>query len=85
MDDAFCTWVNFVACAPIDRQYRDPLTMIWTGTAQAMGLRIERSAEVFASYDGEGTLTLGARFDPGCGRLQRPDDLARALPRPGQR
>jgi hypothetical protein len=39
--------------------YRDPLDQIWLTTAQRIGLRIERSAEVYASTDGAGTLRIG--------------------------
>lgn len=39
-------------------QYDDPLDLIWLSCAEACGLRIRRSSDVFASYDGAGTLTL---------------------------
>ncbi|MCB9896742.1 MAG: hypothetical protein H6825_01935 [Planctomycetes bacterium] len=42
----------------IDARYRDPLDEVWLATAARCGLRVVRSAEVFASYDGAGTLTL---------------------------
>lgn len=42
----------------VDHRYRDPLDEVWLGAAEQLGLRIERSAEVFASYDGRGTLRL---------------------------
>lgn len=50
----------------IDARYRDPLEIIWVETARAFGLAIERSREVFAAWDGQGTLQLAdARdFDP---------------------
>lgn len=38
----------------------DPLTVVWVATAARLGLTIRRSPDVFASTDGEGTLTLGA-------------------------
>jgi len=46
--------------------YVDPLDAIWLAVARAFGLRVERSDEVYASTDGEGTLTLGTRetLDP---------------------
>jgi hypothetical protein len=39
--------------------YVDPLDAIWLAVARGFGLRVARSAEVYASTDGEGTLTLG--------------------------
>lgn len=38
----------------------DPLDVIWRATAARLGLRIVRRPDVFASYDGAGTLALGA-------------------------
>jgi hypothetical protein len=38
----------------------DPLEQVWLATARRIGLRIERSGEVYASTDGSGTLRLGA-------------------------
>lgn len=43
---------------PIQHRYEDPLDAIWIKAAADLGLRIVRSAEVFASYDGKGTLTI---------------------------
>jgi hypothetical protein len=40
--------------------YLDPLDQIWLTTAQRIGLRVERSGEVYASTDGAGTLRIGA-------------------------
>ena len=42
----------------IDCQYCDALDVIWTTTAARLGFRISRSNDVFASSDGQGTLTL---------------------------
>lgn len=39
--------------------YHDPLDTIWLNAAAAMGMRIERDAEVFASWDGSGVLRIG--------------------------
>jgi len=44
----------------IQYEYRDPLEVIWLRAAADMGMRIERSDDVFASWDGRGTLTVGA-------------------------
>jgi hypothetical protein len=43
----------------ISRVYADPLDIIWTHAAGRMGMRIVRSAEVNASWDGNGVLTIG--------------------------
>jgi len=50
----------------VPRRYIDPLDTIWLATAERCGLRIERSREVFASWDGQGTLRLAddSDFDP---------------------
>lgn len=47
-------------------EYRDPLDLVWLTTAARVGMRVERSGEVYASWDGRGTLTLSAaeHFDP---------------------
>lgn len=44
---------------PVSHRYEDPLESIWRAAARGLGLRVVRSAEVFASTDGQGTLTLG--------------------------
>ncbi|GJM21655.1 MAG: hypothetical protein DHS20C15_15700 [Planctomycetota bacterium] len=51
---------------PSAGRYQDPLDLIWTRVAQRCGLRLERSAEVFASWDGKDTLHLARAddFDP---------------------
>ncbi len=43
----------------IDKTYSDPLDLIWIHAASEMGIRIERSAEVNASWNGDGVLTIG--------------------------
>ena len=42
------------------------LTILAVATAARLGMRVERSGEVYASWDGRGTLTLSesAHFDP---------------------
>lgn len=47
----------------IDYSYGDPLELIWRRTAAAMQITIRRSSEVYASWDGDGTLTLGDSED----------------------
>ncbi len=44
----------------IHARYEDPLSSIWLYCAESVGLRVVRSDDVFASYDGQGTLTLGS-------------------------
>jgi len=39
--------------------YRDPLDIIWIQAAARMGMRVVRSSEVNASWDGSGTLMIG--------------------------
>jgi len=50
----------------IRHRYIDPLSAIWLTIAERFGLRIERSGEVYASTDGQGTLCLGeeSSLDP---------------------
>lgn len=43
----------------ITKTYDDPLTLIWLHAAARMGMRVVRSAEVNASWDGAGVLTIG--------------------------
>ncbi|MFK7818629.1 MAG: hypothetical protein AB8G99_07915 [Planctomycetaceae bacterium] len=43
----------------INLQYSDPLDVIWISAAEHMGMRVERSDEVFAAWDGQGTLKIG--------------------------
>lgn len=40
-------------------RYRDPLDRVWLSCAARVGLSVVRSAEVYASTDGRGTLALG--------------------------
>ena len=39
-------------------RYEDPLSMVWLAAAATLGWRVRRSDEVYASWDGRGTLTL---------------------------
>lgn len=39
--------------------YQDPLDIIWTSAARAMGIEVERDNDVFASWDGCQTLRIG--------------------------
>ncbi|MDG1872942.1 MAG: YkgJ family cysteine cluster protein [Mariniblastus sp.] len=47
----------------INHRYDDPVDLIWLNAAADLGLKIERSSEAFASYDGKGTLTIANADD----------------------
>lgn len=47
----------------IDHVYRDPIDVVWAGVARRLGWTIRRSTEVFASWDGDRTLTLSVPDD----------------------
>lgn len=51
---------------PIEHVYDDPLERVWLGAAARIGFRVVRGRDVYASYDGAGTLTIGERdtLDP---------------------
>ncbi|HEV7554010.1 MAG TPA: hypothetical protein VGO00_01080, partial [Kofleriaceae bacterium] len=42
----------------IHHRYGDPLAEIWLGAARQIGLRVERTADAYASTDGHGTLAI---------------------------
>ena len=44
----------------VSTRYDDPLDLIWLKAARDLGMRVERSAEVYASWDGDQTLSLSA-------------------------
>lgn len=43
---------------PVHSTYQDPADLIWLKAAAGLGIRVRRSAEAYASWDGQGTLTL---------------------------
>jgi hypothetical protein len=45
----------------VTHRYADPLDQIWLAAAARIGLRVERSGDVYASTDGRATLTVGER------------------------
>lgn len=47
----------------ITRAYQDPLDVIWLSTAKRLGMHVTRSRDVFAAWDGKGTLSIGAADD----------------------
>lgn len=49
----------YTAPREVRHRYVDPLDQIWCETARRVGLRIERSDQVYASTDGRGTLRIG--------------------------
>ena len=65
---------NMKSVRSIDHSYGDPLELIWRSTAQKIGFRITRSSEVYASWDGAGTLALGEHDD-----LDEDDCLAQMI------
>lgn len=50
----------------IRHRYQDPIELIWLRCAADLGMNVERSAQVYAAWDGAGTLTLSTTedFDP---------------------
>ena len=62
------------AARPIDHSYGDPLDLIWRRTAAKLDITIRRSSDVYASWDGDGTLTLGDARD-----LDEDDCLAQMI------
>lgn len=50
----------------VTHRYHDPLDLVWLAGAARLGMRVERSAEVYASWDGASVLTLSTPgdFDP---------------------
>lgn len=50
----------------IRHRYQDPVDVIWTTLAFRLGMLVERSHEVYASWDGKRTLRIAAQehFDP---------------------
>lgn len=42
----------------INHSYQDPVDLIWLQAAADLGLKIVRSPDAFAAYDGNGTLTI---------------------------
>ncbi|MBT6179163.1 MAG: hypothetical protein HOI23_18105 [Deltaproteobacteria bacterium] len=59
---------------PITKIYQDPLDLIWTNTAKQLGMKLTRSSEVFAAWDGKETLTIGSPED-----LDADDSLAQMI------
>lgn len=55
-----------MASRRIQHRYRDPLDVIWLRAAEQVGMRVERSDEVYASWDGRAVLTIAreTHFDP---------------------
>ncbi len=44
----------------IQAGYQDPADLIWLHAAGALGITVARSADAYASWDGQGTLTLAS-------------------------
>lgn len=43
----------------ISATYQDPLDLVWLHAASSLGITVERSSDVFASWDGVGVLRIG--------------------------
>jgi hypothetical protein len=50
----------------ITHRYRDPLDIVWLDAARRLGMHVERTAAVYASWDGQGRLSVAESeaFDP---------------------
>lgn len=50
----------------LGRTYADPLDLVWEATLTRLGIELERSSEVFASWDGDRRLTISTpdQMDP---------------------
>lgn len=49
---------TYIVNREIGYRYLDPLDLIWLATARRLGLRVERSPDVYAATDGQGLLQL---------------------------
>ncbi|WP_182870180.1 hypothetical protein [Stieleria mannarensis] len=58
----------------IDKTYSDPLDLVWIHAAGRMGMRVERSDQVNASWNGRDVLTIGTPET-----LDRDDSLAQMV------
>ncbi|HEY4182323.1 MAG TPA: YkgJ family cysteine cluster protein [Kofleriaceae bacterium] len=58
----------------VTRRYVDPLAQIWLGAARAIGLRVVRTPDAYASTDGRGTMSIAT--DEG---LDADDSLAQMI------
>lgn len=43
----------------IEKHYQDPLDIVWLNAAKLLGISVVRDQEVFAAWDGKGTLRIG--------------------------
>ncbi len=58
----------------VTRSYRDPLSEVWVSAAMKIGLRVSRSSDAFAHYDGKSTLLIAPGID-----LDEDDSLAQMI------
>lgn len=47
----------------VTHRYSDPLEVIWVSLARRLGMEIVRGSDVYASWDGRGTLTIAPQRD----------------------
>jgi len=45
---------------PVTHRYRDPLDQVWLRTAEKVGFRVDRSADVYAHSDGKRRISIGS-------------------------
>lgn len=48
---------------PITHCYQDPVELIWLRAANDLGLTVQRTAQAYAAYDGQGTLMISVAED----------------------
>jgi hypothetical protein len=63
-----------VTTRAISHEYTDPLDSIWLEAARRLGMRVERTHDAYASWDGRGTLSIAAPSE-----FDRDDSLAQLL------
>lgn len=52
--------MNPSSARTISHLYEDPLTVIWISCAHRLGFAVDRTREMYAGYDGQGTLFIGS-------------------------
>ncbi|MGE0784898.1 MAG: YkgJ family cysteine cluster protein [Sandaracinaceae bacterium] len=58
----------------VQHRYDDPLDRVWIATAEAIGLRVTRTPDAYATTDGRGALAIGVS-----GTLDADDHLAQMI------
>ena len=60
---AGAAWITEGGGREILLRYDDPLDLVWLHCAERLGMTVVRSREVFAAWDGKGTLTIADERD----------------------